>query len=329
MKNFKKVTAAVLALSFSFLGASVTSESNKSYASQSQSAPKIDLGVSQANYPYQESVVTLKQDDAIRQQFMDHIVELRTKAWNDDLIVPWYGEGENTKSVRDIYIQWSDGDPEWYKNAINYNYGLEKLALQRAYELTLTGDSQNRPDGSNFNTMYYKDYSLGNADTFWVFDEKNEVDVDTFFEIFASDKKYNEFKNSKGSMENAILETLVMYQPTQLSIGYGQVTNKETGRSFAVVAFDLDPYVWADEENYVGEYTMSFGNPNFKKASKETLDKLENSVKEAKRTIAGAEILTNSMPNFGEKYGYELGRLIENQKAIISKAEAFLRANGR
>ncbi|MDU2599005.1 hypothetical protein [Anaerococcus sp.] len=329
MKNFKKVTAAALAISFSFLGASVTSESNLSYASQSQSAPKIDLGVSQANYPYQESVVTLKQDDATRQQFMDHIVELRTKAWNDNLIVPWYGEGENTKSVRDIYIQWSDGDPEWYKNAFNYNYGLEKLALQRAYELTLTGDSQNRPDGSHYNTMYHEDYSLGNADTFWVFDEKNEVDVDTFFEMFASDKKYNEFKNSKGSMKNAILETLVMYQPAQLSIGYGQVTNKETGRSFAVVAFDLDPYVWADEENYVGDYTMSFGNPNFKQFSKERLDKLEKSVKNAKETIEGAKILMQKMPKFAKEHGNELNKLIEKQNKIIDKAETILRANGR
>ena len=70
-------------------------------------------------------------------------------------------------------------------------------------------------------------------------------------------------------------------------------------------------------------------NPVASQIPSDYLDRLEESLKNAKTTIAGAEILTNSMPNFGEKYGYELSSLIENQKKIISKAEAFLRANGR
>lgn len=70
-------------------------------------------------------------------------------------------------------------------------------------------------------------------------------------------------------------------------------------------------------------------NPVENQIPSDYLDRLEESLKNAKTTIAGAEILTNSMPNFGEKYGYELSSLIENQKKIISKAEAFLRANGR
>ena len=70
-------------------------------------------------------------------------------------------------------------------------------------------------------------------------------------------------------------------------------------------------------------------NPIASQIPSDYLDKLEESLKNAKRTIAGAEILTDSMPNFGEKYGHELARLIDNQKKIISKAEALLKANGR
>lgn len=329
MNNFKKITAAALAISFSFLGTSVVGESNLSFASENKNAPKIDLGIQQSNVPYQESVVKLNQNDKTRQEFMNKIVALRSKAWDDNLILTWSDDDGDTKSVRDIYNYWSDGDPEGYKNAFVYNYGLERLALQRAYELTLTGNSLQRPDGSDNSTMNYKSYSLGNASTIWAFDDKQEIDVDSFFEVFASDKDYDDFKNAKGKQENVQLETILNYQPTQLAIGYGQVTNKQTGRSFAVLAFDLDPNVWSDKVDYVGDYTMSFGNPNFKKPSKESLDRLEASVKKAKQTIAGAEVLTKSMPNFAEKNSSALNRLIENQRIIISKAEAILRANGR
>ena len=57
MKNFKKVTAAALAISFTFLGAGVVGESNVSFASENKTAPKVNLDIQPSNVPYQESVV--------------------------------------------------------------------------------------------------------------------------------------------------------------------------------------------------------------------------------------------------------------------------------
>lgn len=338
MKKFKKVTAAALAISFSFLGTSVIGESNVSFASENKTAPKVNLDIQPSNVPYQESVVTLNQNDATRQAVLNQLREVRSKAWDENLKLQWDDDG-STRKIRDIYNEFTgnSNDKEGYVNAYGYSLELERLALQRAYELSLTGASQERPDGTRYETLNYKGLNLGLHS--WVYDDyENDISPEILFDtILYKDIEggngYKRFIETNGSYETTgSVYDMLMFHPTFMGVGYGQVKNPETGKNFAVIAYDLDPFFFDNgpkKVDYVGDYTMSFGNPNFKKASKETLDKLENSVKEAKRTIAGAEILTNSMPNFGEKYGYELGRLIENQKKIISKAEAFLRANGR
>ena len=63
--------------------------------------------------------------------------------------------------------------------------------------------------------------------------------------------------------------------------------------------------------------------------SVEKLKKLEKSIKDAKETIGGAEILMHNMPKFAKEHGNELNKLIEKQNKIIDKAETILRANGR
>ena len=59
------------------------------------------------------------------------------------------------------------------------------------------------------------------------------------------------------------------------------------------------------------------------------LDRLEESLKKAKQTIAAAEVLTKAMPRFATEYGEVLNKLIEDQYKIISRAESILLANGR
>ena len=126
---------------------------------------------------------------------------------------------------------------------------------------------------------------------------------------------------------------MLIYSPPHIGVGYGQVENPKTGKSAAVIAFDdKDPFFFLDKVekvDYVGDYRMSFGNPNFKKSSKESLDELEKAVEDAKETIEGAKILMNKMPNFSKKHGDELNQLIEEQNKLIDKAEAILKANGR
>lgn len=61
----------------------------------------------------------------------------------------------------------------------------------------------------------------------------------------------------------------------------------------------------------------------------EYLDRLEESLKKAKQTIAAAEVLTKTMPRFATEYGEVLNKLIEDQYKIITRAENILQANGR
>ena len=340
MNNFKKITAAALAISFSFLGASVIGESNVSFASENKNAPKIDLGIQQSNAPYQESVVKLNQNDATRDQVLDQLKAIRSKAWDDNVTLEGAKDGK-TSTIRDVVnYYYPKGNPskEEYVNKYEYSLELERVALQRAYELTLTGDSQLRPDGSSYKTMYFKDLRLGKHD--WIcYDYGEKISPERLFDniLYNNDKKgengYQRLIDKNGAYDgNDSVYSMLLYRGSMgLGVGYGQVENPKTGKSVAVIAFDKGPFFndKVEKVDYVGDYTMSFGNPNFKKSSKESLDRLEASVKKAKKTIAGAEVLTKSMPNFAEKNNYALNNLIENQRIIISKAEAILRANGR
>jgi len=63
--------------------------------------------------------------------------------------------------------------------------------------------------------------------------------------------------------------------------------------------------------------------------SEESLDRLEESVKNAKQTIAGAEILIQTMPKFAKEHGDVINKLIQEQINRVERGEAILRSNGR
>lgn len=62
--------------------------------------------------------------------------------------------------------------------------------------------------------------------------------------------------------------------------------------------------------------------------SVEKLKKLEKSIKDAKETIDGAEILMHNMPKFAKEHGNEINKLIERQNKLIEKANKILLVNG-
>ena len=70
-------------------------------------------------------------------------------------------------------------------------------------------------------------------------------------------------------------------------------------------------------------------NPVASQIPSDYLDRLEESLKNAKTTIAGAEILVKNMPKFSTKNGQVINNLIEKQNQIIVRAEKILVANGR
>lgn len=70
-------------------------------------------------------------------------------------------------------------------------------------------------------------------------------------------------------------------------------------------------------------------NPVASQIPSDYLDRLEESLKNAKTTIAGAEILVKNMPKFSTQNGEIINNLIEKQNQIIARAEKLLVANGR
>ena len=183
MKNYKKLAAATLAISFSLLGANVI-VNNVSLASEEKSAPIANLEITQSNAPYQESVVKLNQNDATRDQVINQLKAIRSKAWDDNVSLEGAADGK-TATIRDVAnYYYPEGNPskEDYVNKYEYSLELEHLALQRAYELTLTGDSQLRPDDSSYETIAYKDLRLGKHD--WVcYDYGEEVSPERLFAV--------------------------------------------------------------------------------------------------------------------------------------------------
>lgn len=337
MNNFKKITAAALAISFSFLGTSVVGESNVSFASSE--VKELDLGVTLPGGPYREDIVTLNQSKATREEVMSYIRAIRKRAWDEN--APYSIDGDKTMHVRDLY----DPDDEYgwqtsnkgYEYTFIYNEELEKLAIQRAYEYTLTNGDSQRPDGSSISTLKSENISYDAVYEMWAYDEI-ELTPKKSFDIWLNRKdefgrtSYDNLVESDGFVNNHNYAAYNLIQDYPQEIGYGEVYNPNTGKSYAVLLMqpvDVLQYEVDKDTEYVGQYKMHIGNKNYKKSSKESLDKLEASVKKAKQTIAGAEVLIKSMPNFAEKNSYALNNLMENQRIIISKAEAILRANGR
>ena len=337
MNNFKKITAAALAISFSFLGAGVVGESNVSFASSE--VKELDLGVTLPGGPYREDIVTLNQSKATREEVMSYIRAIRKRAWDEN--APYSIDGDKTMHVRDLY----DPDDEYgwqtsnkgYEYRFIYNEELEKLAIQRAYEYTLTNGDSQRPDGSSISTLKSENIGFDAVYEIWAYDESGLTPKKSF-DLWLNNKdefgktSYDYLIESNGIYNQNNFAAHVLIQDYPQEIGYGEVYNPNTGISYAVLLMqpvDVLQYEVDKDTEYVGQYKMHIGNKNYKKSSKESLDRLEASVKKAKQTIAGAEVLIKSMPNFAEKNSNALNNLMENQRIVISKAEAILRANGR
>lgn len=337
MNNFKKITAAALAISFSFLGAGVVGEGNVSFASSE--VKELDLGVTLPGGPYREDIVTLNQSKATREEVMSYIRDIRKRAWDEN--APYSIDGDKTMHVRDLY----DPDDEYgwqtsnkgYEYRFIYNEELEKLAIQRAYEYTLTNGDSQRPDGSSISTLKSENIGFDAVYEIWAYDESGLTPKKSF-DLWLNNKdefgktSYDYLIEANGIYNQNNFAAHVLIQDYPQEIGYGEVYNPNTGISYAVLLMqpvDVLQYEVDKDTEYVGQYKMHIGNKNYKKSSKESLDRLEASVKKAKRTIAGAEVLIKSMPNFAERNSNALNNLMENQRIIISKAEAILRANGR
>lgn len=100
MKNIKKLTAAVLALSF--LAFNSTTNPSLSFAESKANESKIELGVDKGQGAYKEKKVLVNPNQLRYEQFLMDLREVRDKSWESN--VPYTMESNNEKgtTIRDI-----------------------------------------------------------------------------------------------------------------------------------------------------------------------------------------------------------------------------------
>lgn len=328
MKKIVKVTALTLAMSFSFLGTNLVSPANVSYASEQ--VARFDYPANQPNAPYQEHVVKLSANDATRKEVLDGFRNIRAKAVEDNLKI--YDEQIGSYRSLDQFIENYYYNKDSYINKISYSYELEKLAIQRAYELTLTGNDQNRPGGYSVDTLYrtfksgdgdYRQYLAAGPHIWWVEDYDFTI-ADNFSELGEGpDSYYEKLKKAGGVDDNNLASYILIDSPTFLSVGYAKVHNVETGKTAALFAIGYDP-VAGEKVDYVGDYKLSYGRKNYKALDKKSEDGLRKSLNAAKLQVDSVTYLMINYPETISNVSGKLYELREKAERLIDQAYNYI-----
>lgn len=203
-------------------------------------------------------------------------------------------------------------------NNVNTNSGFYKSARTRQAYINLTDEQRAELDSMNTNNNKWltikevKDhgrYSLpivqGQSYLYPFMDDRNNNGMVGENETEASESSLSTENNQEAPEE---------------------VTDEEI-ENLEEVEEDLDSNQEIQEDPSSNEEKEE--EPVENQIPSDYLDRLEESLKNAKTTIAGAEILIKNMPKFSTKNGEIINDLIEKQNQIIARAEKILVANGR
>lgn len=329
MKNIKKL-ALSLAISF------VVLEVNPAFA-----ANRIDLGVDTGNVSFSEGTFNLKQNEILKNEVLYEIRNIRSKMWDENILYTLDDTNSKAERLQDVAKANGYQNKEAYVNGLTWSNDLEKIAIQRAYEQTLTGLSHQRPDGSNKSTAVSKNGIYANAE---ILAASTEIEnpAKSFYQwtYEASKNKNNKseyqlIKEAKGvfNLYNGHLHILL--DPELKSIGYADL-NTNSKWNYSVGVFDYNVDNNQASANLVGSYNIYAGNikdapkieeekeSNTKEISDETIEKLKKSVKKSEQTIAGAKVLMRTMPKFAKEHGQKIKELISNSQRIIDQAKKIL-----
>lgn len=333
MKNCKKI-ALSLALSFTLLG-----------ASPAFAAPRLDLVENTGNINFSEGTFNLKQDENLKNQVLDEVRVVRSRLWDENILYTLDADA-NTKGERLQDVARANGytSKEAYVNGLTWSTELEKIAIQRAYEQTLTGLSHQRPDGTNNYTVISLNGIQPSAEI--LASSTNSQSPKKSFGQWSYEpskrknnkSEYDLLKEAKGvsNADNGHLH--IILDPELKHIGFAALnTNAKWNYGVGIFDFDIAGNNQASA-NLVGSFNIYAGDiKNAPKTDNKTvapakttelsaasIEKLKNSVINAKRTIAGAELLMKTMPQFAKENGAKLNQLIENSQKIIDQAEKIL-----
>ena len=333
MKKTKKILALALLSSLSVNSLALVSPQSENIAYASQN---IDFGISTKNFESKTITLNLKQDEANKSQTLAAIRDLRAKMWDEN--VPYISDANsNPKNMklRDYLKTKGITSKEAYVNSINWSTDLEKIAIQRIYEVTQTGLSHLRPDGSDCatatlpnGTRTYAEILAYNSDPYtpakafnqWAFGKRSN---------YGGKSEYDLLLESNGVYNNGNAHLHIILDPEYNTMGLS--INNSTDPNFVGVEFGYANNSGSNATGLVGEYTMYFGkakpetNPKKdKKLSKESREKLEEAVRKNKIQIEAAKLLMRMAPKKVANVKDQLLNLIKESEDLIKMAEKAL-----
>lgn len=325
MKNIKKLTAALLALSF----LAFNSTTNPSLSFAESKADEIELGVDKGKGAYKEKKVIVNPNQLRYEQFLMDLREVRDKSWESNVPYTLGTDNEKGTTIRDIAKEYGYETKEEYINGIKWSNDLEKIAIQRSFEQTFTGLGSQRLDGTSFQTATINgissDKEVLSADTIdpnitdpiglWSYGKIEKSDNMSQHDILLKE-------NGVKTDWNASLHDLL--NPAYEYVGFAEVKDPDQKVTFATAEFAKDIANNSEKQaNIVGEYTLSTG-ANKEGISDEVRENIEKSIQEAEIQIKAAEDLINNYPQTIKNVKVKLVGLIEESKDLIKELRALM-----
>lgn len=338
MKTTKKVIALALLASLSINALSFTSPRSSSVA---YASAKLDFGIKTDKFENKILTFNLKQDEANKAAALSAIKEIRSEMWDKN--VPYtYDLNSNAKNtkLRDYLRTRGINTKQEYINMTKWSTDLEKIAIQRMYEVTLTGLSHNRPDGSDCSTTVlpsgvkmYGEILANNSDPYtpskafnqWVHGKRKN---------FGGKSEYELLLESNGVYTDGNAHLHIILDPEYDHMGLCILNT--SGMNYVGVEFGYPDKSGNKATGLVGEYTMYFGKAKAQKETspkvndKERLEaakaKLREAIDNNKSEVASAKFLLENAPKTVAKVKDKLENLIKNAEAIIEKSEKALKS---
>ncbi|WP_282929172.1 hypothetical protein [Anaerococcus sp. Marseille-Q7828] len=329
MKNIKKLTAATLALSFSFLGINSFANPSLSLAASEANDKHLDLGVKKAGGAYKEKTVIVNPNQLRYEQFLMDLREVRDKSWESNVPYTMGSNNEKGTTIRDIAKEYGYETKEEYINGIKWSNDLEKIAIQRSFEQTFTGLGSQRPDFSDFTIATvngtHSDREVLSADTI----DPNITDPIgkwSYANLVKADNKSQydfllEENGVRGDWNSSMHDLL---NPEFKYVGFAEVKEIGQKETFATAEFAKDVANNNEEQSkIIGEYILSTGKYK-EKISEEVRKNVEKSIQEAEIQIKAAEDLINKYPQTIKNVKGKLVGLIEESKELIKELRALM-----
>lgn len=295
----------------------------------------INLGIDTNTFPARSAVFKIKQDEYNKRLALSTLREIRAKMWDENIPYTLDESNPDNTRIRDYLSSVGINSKEAYVNQTKWSVDLEKIALQRAFEVKSTGLSHVRPDGSSYTTAVldngtktYAEILASNSGGLdaakalkqWAYSPRKN---------FNGKSEYDLIKESNGVYNSGNGHLHIALDPAYPYFGLAVIN------TVAVGEFGIDARSGEDASGFVGEYEFNQGkkieikneeNKNIvKKDNSKLKERLEESIENNKKTIAGAKFLQSNAPNTIKSVRKKLDKLMNESEKLIQRAEEMLK----